>query len=376
MMKRLGLTIIVLALLIAFPLIALAEDVLNIDQIQTEVSQWRGLSALEDVDCQITTTDELREKFAGEFEEGLEDINIAEEVYRLLDLMEEGQDLYTILLDLYSGAVAGFYDVETEEIYVVNDTGEPGPVEEVTYAHEYTHALQDQYFDLSALYPNEEDNSDMSLAIESLVEGDASLIELTYYLYGLTSAEQNTYDQSTGDSDGALDAAPEFIQETLMFPYVEGLDFVSTIYQEEGGWTAVNQAYSDLPQSTEQILHPEKYQLRDDPQPVTLPDLESALGGTWAQLDTDVLGELYMRLYLEAFIDTDEATAAAKGWDGDRYVYLKDAENKKLLVLSSIWDSDYDAWEFFDAYTTFVDEKSDGTWNLLLSGTTSGPPRG
>ena len=91
-------------------------------------------------------------------------------------------------------------------------------------------------------------------------------------------------------------------------------------------WDAVNDVYSNLPQSTEQIIHPEKYLEQDEPQDVTLPDLETALGGTWSQLDTDVFGELYMRLYLEAFINTDQATIAAEGWDGDRYVYLKDAE--------------------------------------------------
>jgi hypothetical protein len=121
-----------------------------------------------------------------------------------------------------------------------------------------------------------------------------------------------------------------------------------------------------VPQSTEQILHPEKYLVRDEPQDITMPDLESALGAGWSQLDSDVLGELSIRIYLETFIAQPVAAVAAAGWDGDRYLYLKNAEGEKLLALRSTWDSDSDAEEFFDAYISFVGEKSGGAWDLLL----------
>ncbi|TET13659.1 MAG: hypothetical protein E3J81_08130 [Dehalococcoidia bacterium] len=97
-----------------------------------------------------------------------------------------------------------------------------------------------------------------------------------------------------------------------------------------------------------------------------MPDLESALGAGWSQLDSDVLGELSIRIYLETFIAQPVAAVAAAGWDGDRYLYLKNAEGEKLLALRSTWDSDSDAEEFFDAYISFVGGKSGGAWDLLL----------
>jgi hypothetical protein len=164
-----------------------------------------------------------------------------------------------------------------------------------------------------------------------------------------------------------FEAAPEVVKVNLLFPYLVGKQFVSRIWSVRGP-EAVNQAYSDPPQSTEQILHIEKYlDGKDEPQAITMPDLESALGTGWSQLDSDVLGEQNMIVYLATFITTPTVVAAAaEGWDGDRYVYLKNTEGEKLLVLRSTWDSVRDAEEFFDAYITFVEKKSGGAWDLQL----------
>ena len=337
-----------------------------LDPIEAAVTELRELSFPEEVDCQFITRDELREWLIEDLAEEVEEINITQELFVFLDLMEEGQDLYNIWLDLYSEQIIGLYDYELDELYVVSDMGELGPLEKVTFAHEYTHALQDQHFDLESL-PMPEDNSDLSLSGRSLVEGDARLLEVIYYWSCLDDAEREVYAQQVAELDNeAFESAPRVIQENLLFPYVSGFNFVYALWGEDG-WDAVNQAYSDPPQSTEQVLHPEKYYLeRDKPQAITMPDLESALGTGWSLLDTDVLGELNIRIYLETFVDPSKATTAAEGWDGDRYVFLEDTEGRKLLVLSSVWDSQTDAEEFFDAYITFVENKSSGAWTLCL----------
>jgi hypothetical protein len=361
------------ALLGAMPISLVKTEAANglealLDQIEAEVSQLRELSFLEEVDCQFITRDVLREWLLEDFAEDIEEVNITQELFVFLGLMGEGQNLYDILLDLYSEQIIGFYDYELDELYVISDVVEPGPLEKVTLAHEYTHALQDQHFDLGSL-PSPEDNSDLTMAGRSLIEGDARLLEGTYYWSCLNDAEREVYAQQVAELDReAFEAAPRIIQENLLFPYVSGVNFVYALWGA-GGWDAVNQAYSDLPQSTEQILHPEKYYLeRDEPQVITMPDLESALGAGWSLLDSDVLGELNIRVYLETFlgIDSEEAINAAEGWDGDRYLFLKDAEGRKLLVLSSVWDSQTEAEEFFQAYISFVENKSGGAWTLYL----------
>ena len=341
---------------------SLGED---LEQVASDVVEIRGLAPKSEVEYRFVTSDQLREMLVSDFEEEYpqEEARIDQEVYVLLDLMEQDEDLYTILIDVFSEQVIGFYDYDSGELYVVSDREELGPVEKVTFAHEYTHALQDQHFDLSSLPLQEEDNSDLATAALSLTEGDAVLTQYNYMMSYLSADElEAVLEESQQVEMEQFEAAPRFISESLLATYLEGFNFVL----ELGGWEDINQAYADLPQSTEQILHPEKYLVRDEPQDVTMPDLESALGAGWAQLDSDVLGELSIRIYLETFVAQHVAEVAAEGWDGDRYLYLKSAEGEKLLALRSTWDSDSDADEFFDAYISFVREKSDGAWDLIL----------
>jgi hypothetical protein len=341
---------------------SLGED---LEQVASDVVEIRGLAPKNEVEYRFVTSDQLREMLVSDFEEEYpqEEARIDQEVYVLLDLMEQDEDLYTILIDVFSEQLVGFYDYDSGELYVVSDREELGPVEKATFAHEYTHALQDQHFDLSSLPLQEEDNSDLATAALSLTEGDAVLAQYNYMMSYLSADElEAVLEESQQVETEQLEAAPRFISESLLATYLEGLNFVL----ELGGWEDINQAYADLPQSTEQILHPEKYLVRDEPQDVTMPDLESALGVGWSQLDSDVLGELSIRIYLETFVAQHVAEVAAEGWDGDRYLYLKNAEGEKLLALRSTWDSDSDAEEFFDAYISFVREKSDGAWDLLL----------
>jgi len=331
---------------------SLGED---LEQVASDVVEIRGLAPKSEVEYRFVTSDQLREMLVSDFEEEYpqEEARIDQEVYVLLDLMEQDEDLYTILIDVFSEQLVGFYDYDSGELYVVSDREELGPVEKVTFAHEYTHALQDQHFDLSSLPLQEEDNSDLATAALSLTEGDAVLAQYNYMMSYLSADElEAVLEESQQVEMEQFEAAPRFISESLLATYLEGFNFVL----ELGGWEDINQAYADLPQSTEQILHPEN----------TMPDLENALGVGWSQLDSDVLGELSIRIYLETFVAQHVAEVAAEGWDGDRYLYLKSAEGEKLLALRSTWDSDSDAEEFFDAYISFVREKSDGAWDLIL----------
>jgi len=340
----------------------------DLDKVFSKIADVRELSPKSEMEYQFISPEELREKYTRIFEEEYpqEEAEIYQEVYVLLDLMEEEQDLYTILLDVYSEQVIGYYDNESKEFYIVSEEEKLGLLGKVTAAHEYTHALQDQYFDLSSLSLDVEDNSDLSLAMFTLVEGDASLAESIYIWQILDDSERGALFQEVEQWENEkLEAAPQFVQENLFFPYTAGLEFVTALYSQ-GGWETVNQAYSDPPQSTEQILHPEKYLERDEPQDITMPDLKSVLDTEWSQLDSDVLGELNVRISLETFVYTAEATIAAEGWDGDRYVYLKNTGGKKLLTWRSVWDSTSDAEEFFNAYTALIEKKSQGTWSLAL----------
>jgi hypothetical protein len=337
----------------------------TLDEIASQVVEIRELTPEDDVEFEFFTTDELRGYLIEEFEEDYpeEEVEVLEEVLALLDLMPEDPDLRSLLLDVFSEQILGFYDDDTKEFYVVSDSEGLDALDKVTFAHEYTHALQDLHFNLGSLPLDVEDESDVALAALALVEGDAMLVTANYVFQKLSADEQREFMEGSTEADsGILESAPRFIQEELGFPYERGAEFVMQLER----WDGINQAYEDPPRSTEQIIHPEKYLERDDPQEVSLPDLEAALGEGWSQLDTDILGEFYVGVYLETFLTEETAGTAAAGWDGDRYVYLKNTDGDKVLAWRTTWDSSTDADEYFDACVAFVAEKSEGAWNLCL----------
>lgn len=305
----------------------------------------------------------LEEVFAEDYTK--EEAQIEQELLATLDLLPQDYDLYHNLLLIYSEQVVGFYDSELSRLIVVSDLPQMGPLEKVTFAHEYTHALQDQHFDLESLPLQVEDNSDLSLATLALVEGDATLAMTQYVTENIDISEIWALAEATESE--LLESAPPFIQKSLLFPYEAGLEFVFALFTQ-GGWEAVDTAFGNLPLSTEHILHPERYSSGDEPQPVVIPPLGASLGSAWTELDSDVLGEFGLKSYLEVFVDAATAATAAEGWGGDRYAFFKDAEGRKLLVLRSTWDTAADAAEFFAAYVDFTDSKSSGAWTTLLDG--------
>ncbi|MDQ3856053.1 MAG: hypothetical protein M3281_06615, partial [Chloroflexota bacterium] len=146
--------------------------------------------------------------------------------------------------------------------------------------------------------------------------------------------------------------------ETLLFRYREGQIFATRLWQE-GGWQAVNAAYRNPPQSSEQILHPEKYtQNRDEPTAVTVPDISRSLGAGWKRLDENTFGEFQVRVMLSASSESERASAAAAGWDGDRY-QLWTRGDEDALVWQSVWDSERDADDFAAALAGYDERRFD-----------------
>jgi Zn-dependent peptidase ImmA (M78 family) len=340
--------------------------------IEQRVSELRGLETLRPVKKALLTTDELREKMEQDAEKDYskEEAHDDELLYRAFELVEPGVDLYNLLIDVQTEQVLGFYDPDTQEMYIVKSKEEPGALERWTFSHEYTHVLQDQHFDLKALGftsegNDEKEDSERQFAIRSLVEGDATLLMQQYALqyFNVSELQEIVADSENADSS-VLDAAPEVVRATLLFPYDAGFAFVTALFQD-GGWPAVDAAYGDPPLSTEQIMHPERYP-EDVPQVVDLPPLTDTLGSGWHLVDEDVLGEFGLELYLKVHVPAADAEVtpevtpevAAEGWGGDRYaVYWRDDESGFVMVDRLVWDTSGDAAEFFDAYTTFAENR-------------------
>ena len=348
----------------------------TIDEIKSNVSETRELSATVDVPSLVLTEGELRERYEHALDdEHRADIQIDQALLNLLGVIEPDIDLAALVAELHAEQVSGFYSTKEKSFYLV-ERGEATTSDQLTIAHEYVHALQDQHFHLQAL-EDAGGNSDQYAAIRALAEGDATLAMLLYgdeYLPVYDMME--VVSEAGGVEETTLEASPAYIRESEMFPYLAGLEFVSTLYNR-GEWPAVDAAYEDPPKSTEQVLHPERYSQGDDPVEVTLPDLASALGGNWEEVDRDVMGELGLRLFLQEHAGPSIATLAAEGWGGDSYTLLRDGQQGPyLLLIETVWDDQEEADQFWSLFrvamshrldceevvTTLVGEPNDNRW--------------
>ncbi len=322
----------------------------SVNEIKANVSSTRELTATVDVPYQLLTEETLRERYESELnDEDLADLRDVQALLALLGVIEPDTDLAKLLVDLNTEQIVGFYSLEEKTFYLV-DRGEATASDQLTVAHEYVHALQDQHYDLRNLH-EEGANSDEQDAIQALIEGDATLAMLLYgdkyiMLYDMMAS----ISEVGGLEETVLKASPTFVRETEQFPYLAGMTFVSALYNR-GGWDAVNDAYAELPRSTEQILHPERYRDQDAPLTVTLPDLAPALGAPWQEADRDVMGELGLRLYLREHVGPAMAELAAEGWGGDSYVLLRKGEQGPyLLAILTQWDDQDEADQFWALY--------------------------
>ncbi len=323
-------------------------------QIESSVSQIRGLEPKEPVVTTLLTRNQLQQRVNSDLLEEYTDEDARKDALVLssFDFLERDFDLAGLARDLYAEQIAGFYDPETGEFVVVSEDETLDAAEQLTHAHEFVHALQDQYFDLDFLR-NDNLNGDAAAALTALAEGEATQVETEYLLSSnLNLGDLLLLSLEALDSP-VLNNAPPVIANQLMFPYTAGQQFAQTLV-DQGGYAALNDAWANPPQSTEQILHPERYLAGDTPQIVTLPPLTDTLGTGWTLLDEDVLGEFMLREYLGQQLNKNQVDTAATGWGGDRYAtYYNEADDALATILRLSWDTTQDSAEFAALYPNY-----------------------
>ncbi|HSV86007.1 MAG TPA: hypothetical protein VLH85_05495 [Levilinea sp.] len=336
----------------------------QMDQIQVEVMKIRGLTLNAPLLRDVLSPEELQDRVAKEFFADYTDEEAGHDaaLFHVWGFLQADFDLVNFFKALYSEQVAGYYDSETKEMYVVLAEGFFGN-ERMTYAHEFAHVLQDQTFDLrnGMLLNSEycEENTEYCAAVTALVEGDATKTQLAWFWQYATPQDQQQVQQASETFESPVfDTAPGFIQEDLLFPYIYGLEFVQSLY-DRGGWEAIDAAYANPPVSTEQILHPDRYP-SDLPVLVVLPDLGPILGDGWTEIVDDVMGQWSTYLVLTesrdsaAQLPAEVARIAAAGWGGDAYAAFSFDDTGQILLLHRwLWDTSADATEFWDAFSDY-----------------------
>ena len=325
-------------------------------KIEGQVEGLRGLKATSPVARGVFDTPGLcaylRDGFHKDNPQAL--VKATETLYKELGLMAPDADLEKLWLELLTSQVAGLYDDKTKHMYVVSKDGAIGPVEEITYAHEYTHALQDQAFDLRKLVGDATDQSDRTTARSALVEGDATLLMSLWAQRYLTPAQLGQVGSASDPaSEAILAKMPAILKDPLMFPYTSGLQLAIGAFTT-GGYGAVDQLFATPPDTTEQVLHADKLASREQPVKVTFPeDLATRLGDGWKVSLQDTLGEMLLEIVLRDGGATASHDAAA-GWGGDRVALVEGPNGQKAVVLDTTWDTAADAAEFEQALAPTV----------------------
>ncbi len=308
-------------------------------------------------------------------DERLDEEDFAEKraLYTALGLLAPDLDLRETLSGVMNEQVVGYYDSGHARL-VLRDDAVPASAQggsgaagdgaapengRMVVVHELVHALQDQVLGLRALHraPRSIDESN---AVEALVEGDATLAMVRGEFPAGTDAEVEARAlehvresipgilQRSTRGDTRLSGAPPILREPLLSAYGDGFAFCAKLYIRRG-WEGVNRAYTELPTSSEEILHPELYLRGARTVPLelpTFPDLKAA-GLTLGTEET--LGELESGIYFAMALPRPKAQQAAAGWDGDRVRVVFRPDGTPGAVWLTRWDTDGDAVEATNA---------------------------
>lgn len=336
----------------------LLEQIDNLEQVTIAI---RGLEERSPVSLSFPSREDVVAYIDSAFRESVTDEELAEldAFYKAFGFVPADYNLLEELIALYSQQVAGYYDTDTKEMNVILTSGQTPAqmlpiLEQITYVHEYVHALQDQHFDLAAYTEalESEENSDLVLAKAALVEGDASAVMNEYTAL---AAQENPLGTLLGVALGGLRSGnltlppgiPDVIANELIFPYVQGEVFVRALYSA-GGWDLVNAAYTNPPQSTEHVLYPQTYLDGDVPQTVTLDGADAP--ADWTLVDQGVFGVFYLQQWLQSGGNVEgaelSAVDAAAGWGGDAYHVYRSADGSLAWALRIAWDRPDDAANF------------------------------
>ena len=254
------------------------------------------------------------------------------------------------------------------------DTGDdvlgdmPGSIAPFIVAHELTHALDDQYFDIDGMLDKTGGDDGRAGGVAAVVEGSGTLAMTIYIAQEigsgrLTPGAARDFQESEVGQAKRLKATPQVVQRLLIGPYVLGMNFLlkgnlAALPREAAPTRDLERAFRYPPVSWEQVLHPEKYwndEARDLPRPVAIPDLSSTLGDAWALQGEGGLGEMILAILTDPKAEALDPTsfqdpqmwtnAGAAGWGGDRWQLYRRGDDT-VTVLATLWDSDRDAREF------------------------------
>src|ERR1700723_1181884 len=353
-----------------------AEELFHdVDQILQFASKDTGLPIKHEVKRQLVSRDQVvnyLEKSMAE-DKDAQRLRRSELVLKKFGLIPRDFDLQTFLVALLREQVAGYYDMKTKTVNLLDwvDIEQQRPV----MAHELTHALQDQSFGLEKWMkvgdadledkkqptPMDIANDEISEARQAVVEGQAMVVLVDYMLaptgQTILGSPQISNALKEGMLVGTADSpefknAPIFLKEELTFPYRYGLDFEAELLRAGGKEKAFAATLRNPPHTTRQIMEPKTYLSGESIEPMRLPDFQRDFKN-YDRFDVGAMGEFDVAILVDQYAGTDASHNLYPQWRGGYYYAARpkgDPWAPLALLYVSRWASGQKASAFAAIY--------------------------
>ena len=336
----------------------------QIDAIVKTLSDITGLTEKHSVPYGRMSKSQLRRFLGKRIKKTLkpDEIYADELSLKMFGLVPQDFDLKKSTIDLLTEQAAAFYDYDEKKLFMLEDSS--FSAETTTLAHELSHALADQYFNLGKYMEDSPANDDENLAHTAVVEGQASWLMIAYELKqsGQPPAPTPEMVKSVADTSEAsmadypvLKNSPLYIQESLLFPYSQGTTFFDAVFKKLGK-SSFAAVFTDPPVDSAQVMHPAKYFAHEKPTKPALPKLDvddklkEVTEGSMGEFDHSIL----LRQYLG---DAKAATMSGHLRGGQFQIVDLNKSKRPILLYCSQWDSHNTAAEYFAAYQKVLHSK-------------------
>ena len=364
-MRRLLVLPLLVALWISAPAAAQAPvqgDLFSqIDGIVSKLGDISGLEPRAKIRYERISREYMKEFLERRIREEVKpkEIEAEEAVLKKLGFAPPDFDLKKTTIDLLTEQAAAFYDFHKKKLFVVDSSD--GIAERSALVHELAHALADQHFHLAKFIGRASQNDDSALARMAVMEGQATWLMSEYLARQSGRSLENSPEvfKQMSDTNGAssgqfpvFDRAPRYLQETLLFPYTQGMLFQQALV-EKMGKAAFSEVFLRPPETTQQILHPERY--FEHPRRVRLPLPAFPSKRDYRGFTDGELGELDNSILLRQYASDREADAIAPGWRGGTFRLFARKHDppdwrKMVLAYVSEWSGAAQARQYFELY--------------------------
>lgn len=331
--------------------------------IAAELADISGLKLHHPVPCDFITRDKVNEFLKQRVKESSspEEIRAEELTLKKFGFVPQDFNLEQTTIDLLTEQAAAFYDYDKKKLFVT-DTTSP-ETQSPVLAHELSHAIADQNFNLAKFIRQGRKSDDGATARMAIMEGQATWLMSEYLAHRLgeslkTSPALAKMMSALSDSSGqypVYDNSPLYLRQTLIFPYTKGMLFQQAVLEHDGS-AAFAEVFQRPPVSTQQILHPDKYFAHAQPVDVALPDpglprgYKAVVGGTMGELDHEVL--------LEQYAGKEAAAEIGPHWRGASFELRENKKAARVVLLYAVeWDSPEMARRYFEAYRGVLSKK-------------------